>query len=154
MSHKITKISMEEGSLATHHPEVAHELRVAIADLLHDHYFIPEGIRPGSYEVLLRKEEQRLIFEIHAGDETCTVHIPTQPLRSIIRDYFMICESYYEAIRSHDTRKVEAVDMGRRGMHNEAAERVQEMLKGKIDVNFSTARRLFTLIAVLHMKGA
>jgi uncharacterized protein (UPF0262 family) len=109
----------------------------------------------GPYNVHLSIEEGRLVFDIRSStsDKKSKVVLSVAPLRGVIRDYFLICESYYEALKANNTpHKLEAIDMGRRGMHNEGAEKLVELLEGKITVDFPTARRLFTLICVLHIK--
>ena len=97
----------------------------------------------------------RLVLEVRAPDESAVVthHLSLTPLQRIVKDYFMICDSYYQAIRSSTPSQIEAIDMGRRGLHNEGSELLMQRLKEKIDVDFDTARRLFTLICVLHWKG-
>lgn len=154
-SKRIIAITLDSESVHIRSPELEHEMRVAIHDIVQENHFAPVGLPDGPYTVQLGKENQRLLFHISppGAAEPQVVTVPTQPLRSLIRDYFLICESYFEAIRNHDTRKLEAVDMGRRGVHNEGSELVIEMLKDRIEVDFCTARRLFTLIAILHMKG-
>ena len=152
---RIIALTLDEQSVTARTPEIENEMRVAIADILHENHFFPRCLPGGPYALMLGKEEQRLLFHItpEGWEEAHLFTVPTQPLRSLIRDYFLLCESYMEAIRTHDTRKIEAVDMGRRGMHNEGSEIVTDMLSGRIDVDFGTARRLFTLISILHMKG-
>ena len=132
------------------------ELQTAMSDILHENQFLVAALGDVEVNVTVNKEEQRVVLcaESVGGDATQTSHItlPTKPLRSLMKDYFLICESYQEAIRSHDTRKIEAVDMGRRGLHNEGAEMIADMLEDKVTIDHNTARRLFTLVAILHMK--
>ena len=144
MTGSIRTITLDEASAPTRNNDYAHEVKVAINDLLHEHEFKPVGLDKPPYDIVLKTEEQRLVFLITSAGSS-------QPLKRLIRDYFIVCESYFEALKNSDTRKLEAIDMGRRGLHNEGSEQLQEMLKGKIDVDFCTARRLFTLIAVLHL---
>ncbi len=153
MTGSIRTITLDEASAPTRNNDYAHEVKVAINDLLHEHEFKPVGLDKPPYDIVLKTEEQRLVFLITSAgsNHTSRVVLSIQPLKRLIRDYFIVCESYFEALKNSDTRKLEAIDMGRRGLHNEGSEQLQEMLKGKIDVDFCTARRLFTLIAVLHL---
>ncbi|MBA8877156.1 UPF0262 family protein [Phyllobacterium myrsinacearum] len=137
-------------------PDVEHERAVAIFDLIEENCFRPvndEGTGP--YRLKLSLIESRLVFAIsrEAGGDVVTHILSLTPLRKVVKDYFMICESYYEAIRSSSPSKIEAIDMGRRGLHNEGSQALMDRLNGKIDVDFDTARRLFTLVCVLHWRG-
>lgn len=154
MTERIHRITLDEGSIKHRTMEVEHERSVAIADLLGDNMFEPVGMQAGPYDVHLSIAEGRLVFDITspATDKKTKVALSVQPLRSIIRDYFLICESYYEALKNSTPAKLEAVDMGRRGMHNEGSDMLRELLEGKIVVDHRTSRRLFTLICVLHIK--
>jgi uncharacterized protein (UPF0262 family) len=156
---RIISIELDEGSIIWRNPDVEQERRVAIFDILEDNRFVPQRGHPdgyaGPYRLLLRVEEGRLIFEISRED-----HSPLEAIilglgrfRRPIRDYFAICDSYYQAIKTSTAQQIETVDMARRGLHNEAAEMLMDRLDGKIAVDFDTARRLFTLICVLHIKG-
>jgi uncharacterized protein (UPF0262 family) len=151
---RIASITLDEGSIIKRAPPVEHERSVAISDLLEDNVFSPAGLASGPYHVHLAVKENRLIFDISSagGEHLSEVALSIQSLRSIIRDYFMICESYYDALKGGGPGKIEAIDMGRRGMHNEGSEMLQQLLREKITVDFCTARRLFTLICVLHIK--
>ncbi|MFZ1989223.1 MAG: UPF0262 family protein [Alphaproteobacteria bacterium] len=153
--YKITAIDLDEKILARHSADVEHERRVAIFDLLEDNYFRPIGSGGGPYHLQLGVEENRLVLEIKLEDGTHhgKVLLSLTPLRRIVKDYFMICESYYDAIRNASPQQIEAIDMGRRSLHNEGSELLRERLSGKIEVDLATARRLFTLICVLHIKG-
>ena len=153
MSERIASITMDESSVKRRSPEAEHERTVAMADLLHENQFEATCLKCGPYDVRLSIEEGRLAFDIKAveNEKTARLALSLQPLRGIIRDYFMICESYYEALKTNPS-KIEAIDMGRRGVHNEGSEVLQSMLKGRITIDFPTARRLFTLICVLHIK--
>ena len=135
---------------------VEHERRVAIADLLESNRFRPEDGPGGPYRLRLAIEEQRLVFDVSAEDGAPVrlFVFSLGPLRRILKDYFLICESYYEAVRDASLSHIEAVDMGRRGVHNEGSSLLKERLEGKIDVDFDTARRLFTLICALHRRSA
>ncbi|WP_412058954.1 UPF0262 family protein [Bartonella sp. DGB2] len=137
-------------------PEIEHERAIAIFDLLEDNQFYPEGDRLGGpYRLRLSLVDKRLIFNIaRSQGEWVTTHILSlNPLRRVIKDYAFICESYYEAIRCASLNKIETIDMGRRGLHNEGAHILRERLKGKICFDDKTARRLFTLLCVLHWRG-
>lgn len=154
-TQRLASIVLDEASVVRRSPEVEHERKVAIFDLLEDNSFAPAGSEGGPYNLHLAIEENRLVFDIRneAEDPYGKVILSLSPLRKIIKDYFLICESYYEAIRSASPSKIESIDMGRRGLHNEGAVLLAERLAGKITVDHDTARRLFTLICVLHMKG-
>jgi len=151
---RIGKITLDESSMRHRTMEVEHERSVAIADLLGDNLFEPAGMKSGPYDVHLSIQEGRLVFDITSSQNAnkSKVALSVQPLRGIIRDYFLICESYYQALKASSPSKLEAIDMGRRGMHNEGSEILQGLLEGKITVDHRTARRLFTLICVLHIK--
>lgn len=155
MTERMAAITLDETSRKARTPEAEHERAVAVADLMGENRFEPAGMGCGPYNVHLSIEEGRLVFDISssASDKTSKVVLSVAPLRGVIRDYFLICESYYEALKANNTpHKLEAIDMGRRGMHNEGSEKLIELLEGKISVDFPTARRLFTLICVLHLK--
>lgn len=137
----------------TRSKEAEHERSVAIADLLDENVFEPLCMADGPYHIILGVSDGRLVLDVHsAGGKKARVLLSIAPLRGIIRDYFLICESYYESLKAASCGKIEAIDMGRRGVHNEGSELLQEVLKDRIKVDFATARRLFTLICVLHMK--
>jgi uncharacterized protein (UPF0262 family) len=137
-------------------PDVEHERAVAIFDLIEENSFRPvtdDG--SGPYKLKLSLAESRLIFAVSREDgATVVTHILSlTPFRRIVKDYYMICESYYDAIRSATPSHIEAIDMGRRGLHNEGSQTLLDRLAGKIDIDFDTARRLFTLVCVLHWRG-
>jgi uncharacterized protein (UPF0262 family) len=137
-------------------PDIEHERAVAIYDLVEENVFQPFGDTGGGpYKLKLSLVESRLVFAVtRENDMAVITHILSlSPFRRVIKDYFMICESYYEAIRTSTPSQIEAIDMGRRGIHNEGSETLRERLAGKIEVDFDTARRLFTLICVLHWRG-
>ncbi|CDO60261.1 FIG00450475: hypothetical protein [Candidatus Phaeomarinobacter ectocarpi] len=152
---RIASIVLDEASVVRRTPEIEHERKVAIFDLLEDNTFAPVGSEGGPYNLHLAIEENRLVFDIRdeAEEPHGKVILSLSPFRKIIKDYFLICESYYEAIRSASPSKIESIDMGRRGLHNEGAELLTARLDGKITIDHDTSRRLFTLICVLHMKG-
>ena len=136
-------------------PDVEHERAVAIFDLIEENSFEPAGHPGGPYRLLLSLVDSRLVFTIRteADEEVATHILSLTPFRRIIKDYFMICESYYEAIRSSTPSQIEAIDMGRRGIHNEGSQTLMDRLNGKIRMDFDTARRLFTLVCVLYWRG-
>lgn len=137
-------------------PDVEHERAVAIFDLIEENSFRPvNDDGNGPYKLKLSLAESRLVFAISREDGTDVVtHILSlTPFRRIVKDYYLICESYYDAIRSSTPSHIEAIDMGRRGLHNEGSQTLMDRLAGKIEIDFDTARRLFTLVCVLHWRG-
>jgi uncharacterized protein (UPF0262 family) len=154
-TQRLVKITLDEGSIGRSSPDIEHERAVAIYDLIEDNSFAPADHDGGPYALHLAITENRLVFDIRQQDGTpIMAHLLSlTPLRKIVKDYFLICDSYYKAIRTATPTQIEAIDMGRRGLHNEGSELLQERLKEKITVDFDTARRLFTLICVLHWKG-
>ena len=137
-------------------PDVEHERAVAIFDLIEENSFRPVADDGGGpYKLKLSLAESRLIFAVSREDgATVVTHILSlTPFRRIVKDYYMICESYYAAIRNATPSQIEAIDMGRRGLHDEGSQTLKDRLAGKIDVDFGTARRLFTLVCVLHWRG-
>lgn len=151
---RIAKITLDESSMKKRSREAEHERDLAIADLLDENCFEPRCMKSGPYNVHLAIEEGKLAMGVTSPQEEkySKVVLSISPLRGIIRDYFMIFESYQAAVSSGSACKIEAVDMGRRGIHNEGSEMLQDILKDRILVDFPTARRLFTLICVLHIK--
>ncbi|HKS65076.1 MAG TPA: UPF0262 family protein [Xanthobacteraceae bacterium] len=152
---RLVKITLDEGSIGRSSQDIEHERAVAIYDLIEDNSFAPVDDDGGPYALHLSITENRLVFDIRREDGApLMAHLLSlTPFRKIVKDYFMICDSYYKAIRTATPTQIEAIDMGRRGLHNEGSELLKERLKEKIDVDFDTARRLFTLICVLHWKG-
>jgi uncharacterized protein (UPF0262 family) len=150
---RIIEINLDERTIIRRNADIEQERRVAIFDLLEENHFAPAG-HDGPFRILLRIEEDRLAVDLHdeAGEMLETIRVGLARFRRPIRNYFAICESYFKAVRSQTREGLETVDMARRALHNEAAELLQERLKGKIDVDFDTARRLFTLICVLHIR--
>lgn len=132
-----------------------HERRVAVSDLLESNHFAPDDAPDGPYDVRMAIEDGRLIIDVRSLDgESLKAHVFSMgPFRGVYKDYFMICDSYHEAVRDASLAQIEAIDMGRRGVHNEGSELLRERLKGKIEVDFETARRLFTLIGALHRRA-
>ena len=152
---RLVGITLDEESLDPGGRDVEHEREVAIYDLLEDNTFAPVGHAGGPYRLRLLHAADRLVFDVRLDDESPVIahYISLTPFRRLVKDYFMMCESYYQAIRSASPSQIEAIDMGRRGLHNEGSELLMERLKNKIDMDFDTARRLFTLVTVLHWKG-
>jgi uncharacterized protein (UPF0262 family) len=151
----LAKVALDERSVVRRSAEVEHERAVALYDLMEENDFRPAVDHPGPYALLLRIEESRLVLDIRDEEEAplSAVHLSLAPFRRIIKDYFEICESYFSAIRTASPSRIEAIDMGRRGLHNEGSELLRERLQGKVDMDLDTARRLFTLICVLHIRG-
>ena len=154
-TRRLVKIPLDEGSIGRSSQDIEHERAVAIYDLIEDNSFAPADHDGGPYALHLSITENRLVFDIRQQDGApLMAHLLSlTPFRKIVKDYFMICDSYYKAIRTASPTQIEAIDMGRRGLHNEGSELLKERLKEKIEVDFDTARRLFTLICVLHWKG-
>ena len=137
-------------------PDVEHERAVAIFDLIEENSFSPvNDDGSGPYKLKLSLAESRLVFAISREDgaDVVTHILSLTPFRRIVKDYYLICESYYDAIRSSTPSHIEAIDMGRRGLHNEGSQTLMDRLAGKIEIDFDTARRLFTLVCVLHWRG-
>lgn len=153
-THRLCDVVLDE-TIGRSTPDVEHERAVAIFDLLEENSFMPQGHAGGPYRLNLSLMEQRLIFSIKTeGGESVATHILSlTPFRRIVKDYFLICESYYAAIRSSTPSQIEAIDMGRRGIHNEGSQTLMDRLSGKIGMDFDTARRLFTLVCVLYWRG-
>lgn len=151
-SFRLKDVSLHADLAAAADPNLEHERQVAIFDLIEENYFKPEGSHGGPYFLELKISENRLVFDIRlAGDEQHgVIMLALGPFKRVIKDYFMVCDSYYSAIKTASPSQIEAIDMGRRGLHNEGSELLRERLKGKIDVDFDTARRVFTLICALY----
>ena len=151
----LASVVLDEHSIGRTTPEKEHERMVAIYDLIESNLFSLPGHDGGPYALTLAMIENKLSLDIRSvAGETLIVHVLSlTPFRRVLRDYFMICESYYAAIKSSSPTQIEAIDMGRRGLHDEAAQLLMERLDGKVEIDFNTARRLFTLIAALHWKG-
>jgi len=152
---RLIDITLDEKSISHNSPEVQHERKVAIFDLLEENTFVLETGEPGPYRLHLEIVENRLAFHVaqEDGAHAMTFLLSLSPFRKIIKDYFLVCESYYAAIKTEPPSRIEALDMGRRGLHNEGTQLLQQRLEGKITLDFDTARRLFTLICALHWKG-
>lgn len=150
---RIIDVELDDRTIIWRNADVEQERRIAIFDLLEENHFAPAG-HEGPFRILVRVEDNRLAIDLKDEEDRPleTVRISLGRFRRLIRDYFAICDSYFKAIRSDTPHGIETVDMARRGLHNEAAELLQECLKDKIEMDFDTARRLFTLICVLHIK--
>ncbi len=153
---RLVDITLDEASIANRlHPNARHEREVAIYDLLDENSFALEGRDDGPYKLTLGRADDRLVLDVSTEqDEKLITHVlSVSPLRRIIKDYFLICDSYYEAIKSAPPSKIQTIDMGRRGLHDEGSRLLSDRLDGKITVDHSTSRRLFTLICSLYWKG-
>ena len=150
---RIIDIELDERTIIWRNPDVEQERRIAVFDILEANRFDVAG-REGPFRVLLRVEDNRLAIDVKDADDRPleTIRLGLARFRRPIRDYFAICESYFKTVRSETPRGLETIDMARRAVHNEAAELLQECLDGKIELDFDTARRLFTLICVLHIR--
>lgn len=154
----ICHIEIDTTGLPAPTPEIEQERKVAIFDLLEENTFsLPDGrdAPGGPYRVTLAIRDKRLVFDIdtESGEPAAEFHLSLSPFRQVVKDYWQICESYFEAVKTLPPSQIEAIDMGRRGIHNEGARLLQERLEGKAEVDIDTARRLFTLICVLHFGG-
>ncbi len=154
---KLLSVEIDEAGLAPPTPEIEQERKVAIFDLLEDNSFaLParedRTVPAGPFNLLLAIRERRLVFDLTSenGDKAAEFHLSLGPFRQVVKDYFQICESYFDAVKKMPPSQIEAIDMARRGIHNEGARVLQERLEGKAEVDIDTARRLFTLICVLH----
>jgi uncharacterized protein (UPF0262 family) len=152
---RIAKITLDEKTVLRRNADIEHERAVAIFDLLEENSFVPVAGYPGPYHLDLAIEDNRLVLDIRRTDDVSLERIALSlaPFRGIVKDYFLICESYFAAIKRSSPAQIEAIDMGRRGLHNEGSELLRERLADKVAVDFGTARRLFTLVCVLHIRG-
>ncbi|HTT84314.1 MAG TPA: UPF0262 family protein [Rhizomicrobium sp.] len=152
---RLVAVELDERTVVRRTREIEQEREIAIYDLLEANSFAPRGSEGGPYRLVLAVKENRLVFNIalESGAPHGRVMLSLTPFRRIIKDYFFICDSYFKAIRNAPTHQIEALDMGRRGLHDEGSAILRQRLEGKIEVDFDTARRLFTLICVLHLKG-
>jgi len=152
---RLSSITLDERTIVRRTREIEQERDVAMYDLLESNSFAPAGSQGGPYRLVLGVEENRLTFDIQLEDSTQhgKVMLSLTPFRRVIKDYFLVCESYYKAIRHAPPSQIEALDMGRRGLHDEGSKLLLERLNGKITIDHDTARRIFTLICVLHLKG-
>lgn len=154
---KLIRIDIDETSLASRGGDIDHERQVAMHDLLAENSFTPVGVdHDGPYGLRLSERDGRLVFDIQAetGETLLAHHLSMSPLRRLIKDYFMLCETYYDAIRAAMPEKLETIDMARRAVHNEGTEILKNRLEGKVEMDFDTARRLFTLICSINMRAS
>ncbi|AUN29682.1 UPF0262 family protein [Niveispirillum cyanobacteriorum] len=154
--HRIVHVELVEKNVIRRNMEVEHERAVALFDLMDENRFaLVETPDEGPFRLFLSAEDNRLIFDVRKEDDSPLnrLTLPLTPFRTIVRDYFMICDSYYKAIKTASPSQIEAIDMGRRGLHNEGSELLRERLAGKAEMDLNTARRLFTLICVLHIRN-
>lgn len=154
-ANRILSIELDDSGLPAPTAEVEQERKVAIFDLLEENDFALPGRGDGPWRLFLSVQDRRLVFDVRteAGEPAAAFHLSLSPFRQIIRDYFQICESYFDAVKRLPPSQIEAIDMGRRGIHNEGARVLKERLEGKVETDDKTARRLFTLVCVLHFRG-
>jgi uncharacterized protein (UPF0262 family) len=152
---RIAKIVLDEHTVLRRSADIEHERAVAIFDLLEENSFAPVNAAPGPFHLHLGIEENRLVLDIRstADEPLDRILLPLTPFRSIVKDYFLVCDSYFKAIRNASPSRIEAIDMGRRGLHNEGSELLRERLAERVAIDLNTARRLFTLLCVLHIRS-
>ena len=152
---KLVAVLLDENSIGRGNADQEHERAIAIYDLVESNTFGVPGHDGGPYELMIALHEAKLAFDIRqeGGSSVITHILSLTPFRRILKDYFMVCESYYAAIRTATPAQIEAIDMGRRGLHNDGAKLLAERLDGKVECDFDTARRIFTLVTALHWKG-
>ena len=152
---RLVEVTLDSGSIGRNSVDVEHEREVAIFDLLERNSFALENHDRGPYTLHLSLADNRLVFTVGDEQRNPIVHVmlSLSPFRRLVKDYFLMCESYYQAIKTQPPSRIEAIDMGRRGLHDEGSRLLMERLKGKVLVDIATARRLFTLICALHWKG-
>ena len=152
---RLVAVTLDESSIGRSSPDVEHERAVAIYDLVEDNSFRPAGHKGGPYALSLGIDGNRLVFDIRLADGTPVIAhlLSLAPFRRIVKDYFTVCDSYYAAIRGATPDRIEALDMARRSLHDDGSRLLMERLKRKVALDFDTARRLFTLVTVLHWKG-
>lgn len=152
---RLVTVTLDESSIGRSSSDVEHERATAIYDLIEENSFAPLGHEGGPYALNISLKDNRLLLDIRMADGKPVIahFLSLTPFKRIIKDYFLICDSYYAAIRTATPGRIEAIDMGRRGLHDEGSHILQDAIKRKIKVDFDTARRLFTLVCVLHWKG-
>jgi uncharacterized protein (UPF0262 family) len=152
---RIVKITLDEHTVVRRNADIEHERAVAIFDLLEENSFAPVAESPGPFHLHLGIEENRLVLDVRStADESIDrTTLALSPFRTIVKDYFLICEGYFNAIRTATPSRIEAIDMGRRALHNEGSELLRERLADRVIIDLNTARRLFTLLCVLHIRG-
>jgi uncharacterized protein (UPF0262 family) len=152
---RVVAVTLDKASLGRASLDVEYERAVAIDDLIEDNSFAPVGHDAGPYALHLRMSDNRLVFDIRLADDTPVVMhlLSLSPFKRVVKDYFLVCDSYYQAVRSATPERIEALDMGRRALHDEGSRLLQERIKHRVVIDFNTARRLFTLVCALHWKG-
>ncbi len=152
---RIARLDLDEHTVLRRNPDIEHERAIAIFDLLEENSFSPASDAPGPFHLILGIEDNRLVFDIRreTGEPVDRVLLSLAPFRGIVKDYFLVCESYFDAIKRSSPTQIEAIDMGRRGLHNEGSELLRDELRDKVALDLDTARRLFTLLCVLHIRG-
>ena len=151
--NRIAAITLDEKSVVRRSPEIETERNAAIADLLHENSFAPASGLAGPFSLHLAIEENRLLIEVSGPADAETLQVGLGPFRRIVKDYFVVCESYYDAVRRQNLAQIEAIDAGRRALHNEGSALLIERLADKVALDHDTGRRLFTLICVLHLRA-
>jgi uncharacterized protein (UPF0262 family) len=153
---RLVAVTIDPNSIGRANPNIEHEREVAIYDLLEENHFAPEDWDAGPYKLVLGLVEDRLVLAVTTEANETDSHtymLSLSPLKRVMKDYFLVCETYYSAIRTQPPSKIQAIDMGRRALHNEGSRILTERLAGKIALDHDTSRRLFTLICALHWKG-
>lgn len=152
---RIVRVTIAEDGIVRYNPDVEKERMVAVYDLVEENHFDPVGDFTGPYTLHLALRDNRLVLDIRSETDQALLEfaLPLTPFRKLIKDYFTVCDSYYDAIKTASPSRIEAIDMGRRALHNEGSELLRERLEEKVETDFPTARRLFTLLCVLHLKG-
>ena len=151
--HRLQSVLLDDESLAAASRDQEQERQIAIFDLLEENVFAPDGAEGGPYDLRIALIDNRLALDISGPGYQRRHLLSLSPFRGVLRDYRMVCESYYDAIRNATPQKIEALDMGRRGLHNEGSTLLRRRLAGKVDIDIDTARRLFTLICALQWRG-
>lgn len=155
-SQRLISVDLDASIGASPSPEAEHERQVAIYDLIEaNNFFLADAAKPGPYRLKLSSADGRLMFQVanEAGEALSIIGLSMNPFRAIVKDYFQICESYHQAIKLSTPSQIETIDMARRGLHNEGSDLLKERLAGKIELDFDTSRRLFTLVTVLYWRG-
>jgi len=152
---RLIEVTLDEASIGRNAPDIEHERKVAIFDLLEKNYFELDGRPGGPYTLHISIAENRLVFAVsdEKSEPLMSFLLSLSPFRRLVKDYFIVVDSYHQAIKTAPPSRIEAIDMGRRGLHDEGSHLLMERLQGKITVDFDTARRLFTLICALHWRG-
>lgn len=153
--HRIAALELDQRSIVRWSPQVEHERSVAIFDLLEGNFFRLVDGAEGPYNVVLSLRESSIVFAVTSEGSSAPVEIvlTTRAFRRVIKDYFMICDSYFQAIKGATPSRIESIDMARRGLHNEGSDILRDALDGRVEIDHDTARRLFTLVCVLHIRG-